>query len=55
MSKLIIPLNSYQLALISFGAALAELYSGDLDNITTLFMFYLIRYVLVIIVRIKHS
>lgn len=54
-SRWMINLNIYQLALISLGATLAELYSGDLDNITTLFTYYLIRYIMVLIVKIKHS
>lgn len=54
-SRWMINLNSYQLALISLGATFAELYSGDLDNITTLFTYYSVRYILVLIVKIKHS
>lgn len=54
-SRWMINLNSYQLALISLGATFAELYSGHLDNITTLFTYYSVRYILVLIVKIKHS
>ena len=46
-------LNSTQLTIISLVCGVSELYGGDADNVLTLFAYYAVRLLFVLIVKIQ--
>ncbi len=52
-SYMLIPLNVTQLIILSTVCGLGELLGGDADNIITILAYYLVRFVFVLIVRLK--